>query len=54
MLQDVLKKKHTEIDFINGVIVRQAQELSIPCPVNALLVDLVKTIEASYALEIER
>ncbi|MFA5362664.1 MAG: 2-dehydropantoate 2-reductase [Candidatus Omnitrophota bacterium] len=52
MLQDVLKKKHTEIDFINGVIVRQAQEMSIPCPVNALLADIVKTIEASYALEV--
>jgi len=52
MLQDVLKKKITEIDFINGVIVRQAQELGIPAPVNSLLVDLVKTIEASYPLQI--
>jgi len=50
MLQDVLRKKRTEIDFINGVIVRQAQELGIPVPVNSLLVDLVKIIEASYNL----
>ncbi len=50
MLQDVLRKKRTEIDFINGVIVRQGQELGIPVPVNSLLVDLVKTIEASYNL----
>ncbi|MDD4953875.1 MAG: 2-dehydropantoate 2-reductase [Candidatus Omnitrophica bacterium] len=48
MLQDALRKKRTEIDFINGVIVRQAQELGIPTPVNLILVDLVKTIEASY------
>jgi 2-dehydropantoate 2-reductase len=48
MLQDVLRKKRTEIDFINGVIVRHAQELGIPAPVNATLVDLVKTIESSY------
>ncbi len=48
MLQDVLRKKRTEIDFINGVIVRQGQELGIPVPVNQMLVDLVKTIEASY------
>ena len=48
MLQDVLRKKRTEIDFINGVILRQSQELRIPVPVNALLVDLVKTIESSY------
>lgn len=52
MLQDVLRKKRTEIDFINGVVVRQAQELSIPAPVNSILVSLVKTIEASYELAV--
>jgi 2-dehydropantoate 2-reductase len=49
MLQDVLKKKRTEIDAINGVIIRYAEELGIPAPTNAMLVDLIKTIEASYA-----
>ena len=48
MLQDVLRKKRTEIDFINGVIVRQGQELGIPVPANLMLVDLVKTIETTY------
>ena len=52
MLQDVLKKKRTEIDFINGVIVRQGQELGIPVPVNSLLVDLVKTIESTYNISV--
>ena len=50
MLQDVLRKRRTEIDFINGVIVRQGQALGIPVSVNSILVDLVKTIEASYNL----
>lgn len=54
MLQDVLRKKRTEIDFINGVIVRLGQELNIPVPVNSLLVDLVKTIEASYSLAVHK
>jgi 2-dehydropantoate 2-reductase len=54
MLQDVLKKKRTEIDFINGVIVRQGQELGIPVPVNQILLDLVKTIETSYNLVVAR
>jgi len=54
MLQDVLKKKRTEIDFINGVIVRQGQELGIPVPVNALLAGLVKTIESSYSLALNK
>jgi len=52
MLQDVLRKKQTEIDFINGVIVRLGQELGIPVPVNSILVDLVKTIESSYNLAV--
>jgi len=54
MLQDVLRKKRTEIDFINGVIVRQGQELGIPVLANSILLDLVKTIEASYSLAVER
>lgn len=48
MLQDVLNRKRTEIDFINGAIVRQGRSLGIPTPVNEVLTGLVKTIEASY------
>jgi 2-dehydropantoate 2-reductase len=54
MLQDVLRKKHTEIDFINGVVVRLGQELGIPVPVNTMLVDLIKTIEVSHHFALER
>jgi len=49
MLQDVLRKKRTEVDFINGVIVRFGQELGISVPANAMLVALVKVIESSYS-----
>ncbi|MFH1248201.1 MAG: 2-dehydropantoate 2-reductase [Candidatus Omnitrophota bacterium] len=48
MLQDVLSQKRTEVDFINSVVVRLAQEMAIPTPVNTLLLDLVRTIELSY------
>ena len=53
MLQDVLRKKRTEVDFINGVIVRLACELGIDVPTNRFLLDLVKTIESSYAKSAE-
>ncbi|MBU0502932.1 MAG: 2-dehydropantoate 2-reductase [Candidatus Omnitrophota bacterium] len=53
MLQDVLNNKRTEIDFINGVVVRMAQELGVPAPVNSFLVELVKTIEISYGLSLK-
>ncbi len=48
MLQDVLNKNRTEIDFINGAIVRQAKSLNIPTPVNEVLTNLVKAIERNY------
>jgi 2-dehydropantoate 2-reductase len=51
MLQDVLNRKRTEIDFINGAIVRQGKSLGIPTPVNDVLTNLVKTIEAAYQKE---
>ncbi len=54
MLADILRKKRTEIDFINGVIVRLGQELGIPVGLNSTLVDLVKTIEASYDIRLDK
>jgi len=48
MLQDILKCRQTEIDFINGAIVRQAKSLNIKTPTNEMLTELVKTLEANY------
>lgn len=45
MLQDVLKGKKTEIDSINGHIVRLARNHSIPAPVNETLYSLIKALE---------
>jgi len=53
MLQDVLKNRRTEVEFINGVIVRLACELGIDVPTNRFLLDLVTTIESSYAKSVE-
>ncbi|MFA5255398.1 MAG: ketopantoate reductase C-terminal domain-containing protein, partial [Candidatus Omnitrophota bacterium] len=48
MLQDVLSAKRTEIDYMNGAIVRQGKALGIPTPVNEVLTNLIKTIESNY------
>ena len=48
MLQDVLKKKRTEIDFINGAIVKEAGKFKIDVPVNCILTTLIKAIEETY------
>jgi 2-dehydropantoate 2-reductase len=47
MLQDVLKGKKTEVDFINGRILKYAKELDINTPINKLLTYLVKGLEQS-------
>ncbi|MHB9025316.1 MAG: ketopantoate reductase family protein [Armatimonadota bacterium] len=47
MLQDVLHNRRTEIDAINGAIVRAAETLNMPAPVNQTLWHLIKTLEES-------
>ena len=49
MLQDVQKKRKTEIDFINGAIVREAAALGLQVPVNASMTKLVRALELAYA-----
>ncbi len=45
MLQDFDNNRLTEIDFINGAIVKEAEKLAIDVPVNRTITRLVKTIE---------
>lgn len=51
MLQDVLKRKKTEIDFINGMIVKMASDIGVKVPVNELVTCLIKNLEKSYLFE---
>ncbi len=50
MLQDVLKGKKTEIDFINGKIVEIAEKLGMNAPINAMLTALIKGLERSMSV----
>jgi 2-dehydropantoate 2-reductase len=52
MLQDVLRQKKTEVEQINGAVIREARRLGIPAPVNETLRDLVVTLQESYARRI--
>jgi 2-dehydropantoate 2-reductase len=42
MLEDVRKGRRTDIDYINGYIVKRGQELGIPCPINTTVIQMVK------------
>jgi len=44
--QDLARGKRTEIDHLNGYIIRTARELGIPVPVNRSLTAMVKLMEA--------
>jgi 2-dehydropantoate 2-reductase len=49
MLQSLEKGSVTEIDFINGAVVRQGEKYGIPTPVNQTLVACIKGIEATLS-----
>jgi 2-dehydropantoate 2-reductase len=45
MGQDMLKGRRTEIEFINGLVVREGAKLGLPCRANAVLTDIVTRVE---------
>jgi 2-dehydropantoate 2-reductase len=51
MLQDVKRQKKTEIDQINGAVVRMAASLGMASPVNEVLTALVRSLEEGYNVE---
>ena len=48
MLQDVMAKRPTEVDFMNGAIVRWGEQVGVPTPLNRALWELVKGLEHSW------
>lgn len=42
MRQDILAGRRTEIDYINGWVIKTGAEAGVECPVNARIVKLVK------------
>ncbi len=48
MLQDILKRRKTEIEMINGAIVKEGESLGIDTPVNKVLTNLTSVIQRNY------
>jgi 2-dehydropantoate 2-reductase len=48
MLQDVEARRLTEVDYLNGGIVRFGREHGVPTPLNEAVVALIKGVEASW------
>ena len=48
MGQDIDHRRKTEIDAINGAVVREAERLGIAVPYNQMITDLIKVIEKNF------
>jgi 2-dehydropantoate 2-reductase len=48
MLQDVLAKRQTEVDFMNGAIAQAGEKAGVPTPLNKALWALIKGLEHSW------
>jgi 2-dehydropantoate 2-reductase len=45
MGQDMMKGRRTEIEFLNGFVVREGKKVGLPCRANAALSDIVISVE---------
>jgi 2-dehydropantoate 2-reductase len=48
MLQDVLARRQTEVDFMNGAIVTWGEKMRVPTPLNRAMWALIKGLEHSW------
>jgi 2-dehydropantoate 2-reductase len=46
--QDMARQKISEIDHLNGFVLRRGQALGVPTPVNQAMVALVKLVESTF------
>lgn len=53
MLMDVLHKRKTEIDAINGAVAKLGKQHGIETPYNELITGIIKVIEANYDLQVD-
>src|SRR6058998_910413 len=48
MLQDVIARRQTEVDFMNGAIVKWGEKTGVPTPLNKAMLALIKGLEHSW------
>ena len=47
--QDIMNKKQTEVDFLNGAVARIGKRVGVPTPVNATIAQLARILQGTYA-----
>jgi 2-dehydropantoate 2-reductase len=46
LLQDLVKGRRAEVDYLNGYVVRKGREVGVPTPMNEAIVAITKRVEA--------
>ena len=46
LLQDILKGRRTEVDYLNGYVARKGREVGVPTPINEAIVAVTRHLEA--------
>lgn len=54
MLQDIHRRRQTEVDAINGAVAREGEAAGVPTPTNRALAALVQGLEDTYAARVAR
>ncbi len=49
MLQDVIASRITEVDFMNGAIVKWGEKYGVPTPLNQAMWSLMKGLEHGWS-----
>lgn len=52
MWEDIQAKRTTEIDYLNGAVVRLGQEYGVNTPVNAAIVEAIKLLEQGHKVSL--
>jgi len=45
MLQDLMKGRKTEINYLNGYVVEKGSQIGMPTPINHTIVDILTSVE---------
>lgn len=48
MAQDIINRRQTEVEHMNGAVCRFGRELGVETPLNSYLTDMIRTIQANY------
>lgn len=46
--QDMMHKRSTEVEFLNGAVARRGAQLGVPTPINATIARMARVVERNY------